>query len=88
MTDTLVTSSPPGALPPPIDRITLTFPAINAARQVVFLVSGASKAEAFADVWLGRATRSQRPALGVRPEHGTLTWLVDRAAAGEIRDQR
>src|SRR5262249_42677564 len=32
-----VTASPPGVLPPPVDRVTLTFPLLNAARQVMFL---------------------------------------------------
>jgi 6-phosphogluconolactonase len=31
--DAWVTWSPPGTLPPPVDRVTLTFPALNAARQ-------------------------------------------------------
>lgn len=87
VTDTSATSSPPGTLPPSVDRVTLTFAAINAARDVVFLVSGANKATAFADVWLERATRGQRPAIGVRPAQGNVTWLVDRAAAGDIGAQ-
>jgi 6-phosphogluconolactonase len=76
------TSSPPGTLPPPVDRITLTYPAINAARHVLFLVSGASKAQAFGEIWRGRVARRKRPAAGVHPKDGTLTWLVDEAANG------
>ena len=56
VTDRWVTFSPPGVLPPPVDRVTLTFPVFNAARQVMFLVSGANKAQAFADVYQGRAS--------------------------------
>ncbi len=41
--DTPVTWSPPGTLPPPVDRVTLTYPAINAARHVLFIVPGAKK---------------------------------------------
>ena len=37
----------------PHDRITLTFPAINRARLVVFTVSGATKRDAFARVAAG-----------------------------------
>jgi 6-phosphogluconolactonase len=79
--DTPVTSSPSGVLPPPVDRVTLTFPAINAARQVMFLVAGAGKAEALRDVWQGHVTPVERPAVGVQPTGGQLIWLVDQAAA-------
>jgi 6-phosphogluconolactonase len=79
-----VASTPPGTLPPPVERITLTYPAINAARRVLFLVSGEGKAEALGEIWRGKAARRRRPAAGVRPKHGALTWLVDRAAAAQI----
>ncbi len=79
--DRIATWSPPGVLPPPVDRITLTYPAINAAREVMFLVAGANKAEAVRDVLEGGASRTERPAAGVRPESGKLWWLVDQAAA-------
>ena len=94
VTDRWVASSPPSVLPPPVDRVTLTFPVFNAARQVIFLVSGANKAEAFADVYHGRASVEVRPAAGIRPASGHTVWLVDRAAAGslsgkrEMRDER
>ncbi len=84
VTDRWVTASPPGTLPPPVERVTLTFPVLNAARAVLFLVSGANKAEALRDVLEGRPSREQRPAVGVRPVDGTLTWLVDQAAAGRL----
>ena len=76
-----VVDSPPGVLPPPVERVTFTFPMINAARQVMFLVAGANKAEAVQDVLEGNATVEKRPAAGVRPEHGKLVWLLDTAAA-------
>lgn len=79
--DKVVTWSPPGVLPPPVDRVTLTFPALNAAEQVAFLVAGAGKAPAVRDVLVGDANVHDRPAVGVRPKSGRLTWLVDAAAA-------
>ncbi len=72
-----VTASPPGTLPPLVDRITLTYPVLNAAKQVAFLVSGAGKAEAARDVLMRHAPRSERPAAGVKPTHGTVTWLFE-----------
>jgi 6-phosphogluconolactonase len=59
-------------------RITLTLSVINSSRAVAFLVSGAEKREALAGVRRGDPAL---PASRVRPV-GTLTWLVDRAAAG------
>lgn len=58
-------------------RVTLTLPVINRARHVVFLVSGAQKADALARVQAGEPL----PAALVRPGDGTLTWLVDQEAA-------
>jgi 6-phosphogluconolactonase len=78
-----VTWSPPGTLPPPVDRVTLTFPVLNAARQVMFLVTGKNKAGALADVFAG-APVSRRPAAGVRPTAGTVLWFTDQDAAALI----
>jgi 6-phosphogluconolactonase len=76
-----VTWSPPGILPPPVDRVTLTFPVLNAARQVMIMVAGAAKAAALREVLNGPTTVDQHPAVGVRPIDGSLLWLVDKAAA-------
>jgi 6-phosphogluconolactonase len=84
VTDRWVVASPPGTLPPPVERITLTFPVLNAAREILFLVSGQNKAEALHDVLEGQPSREERPAVCVRPVDGTLTWLVDEAAASRL----
>jgi 6-phosphogluconolactonase len=78
------TWSPPGKTSPLVDRITMTYPVLNAARQVVFLVSGAKKASVVREVLAGGARRENRPAAGVRPVDGQLTWLVDADAAGDL----
>ena len=64
-------------------RVSLTLPAINAAAEVVFLVTGSSKASAVRQV-LGAAWDPIRlPAQGVGRERAT--WLLDRDAASQIQ---
>jgi 6-phosphogluconolactonase len=65
-------------------RVTLTYPVINAARRVWFLVSGAGKAGMVAEVLEGLRVPGAVPAQGVAPVHGALTWLLDEAAAAEL----
>ena len=65
-------------------RLTVTAPVINAARRVWFLVSGADKAGMVAEVLEGLRAPLAVPAQGVAPVHGTLTWLLDEAAAAEL----
>ncbi|QIN80544.1 6-phosphogluconolactonase [Rubrobacter marinus] len=62
-------------------RLTLTAPAINAAKNVVFLVAGEGKAEALREILEGDADPRDYPAKLVRPASGPV-WMVDRAAAG------
>ncbi|MEP6946103.1 MAG: 6-phosphogluconolactonase [Acidobacteriota bacterium] len=87
ITDLWVVASPPGTLPPPVERITLTFPVLNAAREILFLVAGENKAEAVYDVLEGKPSRQERPAAYVRPANGNLTWLLDEAAASRLTAQ-
>ncbi len=61
-------------------RLTLTPSAINAARNVTFLVSGADKAERLRDVLRGPYQPDVLPSQIVKPEEGRLCWLVDKAA--------
>ena len=81
VTDKWVVASPPGTLPPPVDRVTFTFPVLNAARFVLFLVDGAKKAPAVRDILEGSAPVNVHPSAGVQPAHGKLLWLLDRTAA-------
>lgn len=62
-------------------RLTLTPPIINAARSVVFLVTGDDKAAALAAVLEGPAQPLALPAQAVASGSSLVTWLVDRAAA-------
>jgi len=85
--DRWVIASPPGTLPPPVDRVTCTFPVLNAARQVIFPVTGEKKAAPVRDIFEGGATVEQHPAAGVHPTNGTLTWLLDEAAASGLKNK-
>jgi 6-phosphogluconolactonase len=76
--------SPPGTLPPPVDRITLTFPVLNAARQILFLVAGERKAGVLKEVLEDQPPPEKYPATGVRPFDGAVTWLLDAAAAAGL----
>jgi 6-phosphogluconolactonase len=66
-------------------RITLTPPVLDHAATVIFLVSGAAKAPALAAVLEGEWRPELYPAQVVAPVDGRLLWLVDRAAAAQLR---
>jgi 6-phosphogluconolactonase len=61
-------------------RLTLTVPAINAARMVTFLVAGEGKAEALREILEGNADPRDYPAKLIQPPPGPV-WMVDEAAA-------
>jgi 6-phosphogluconolactonase len=66
-------------LEPFVPRVTFTLPAINAGREVLFLVTGEAKAEAVKRAFAGPDPSA--PASLVAPASGALTWLLDPAAA-------
>jgi 6-phosphogluconolactonase len=68
-------------LAPWVPRVTLTLPALNAARAVIFLVTGEDKATAVRRAFTDRPS-SSAPASLVRPAAGRVTVLLDTAAAG------
>lgn len=61
-------------------RLTLTVPAINAARKTIFLVAGEGKAEALEEILEGDADPHNYPAKLIQQE-GKAVWVADRAAA-------
>jgi 6-phosphogluconolactonase len=60
----------------PYDRMTLTYPTINAAAAVAFMVTGSAKVAA-----LAATARGEVPASRVSPTDGVLFWFLDAAAA-------
>ena len=67
-------------------RFTLTYPVLNAAACVIYLVSGAEKAKVVKAA-LGDRARGL-PAAMVRPTNGRLLWILDRAAASLLPSRR
>jgi 6-phosphogluconolactonase len=65
-------------------RVTLTAPILNNAAQVTFLVVGEGKASVIVQVLDGPRNPEATPAQLIVPAHGTLTWILDSAAAGRL----
>lgn len=66
-------------------RFTLTFPLINNARNVIFLVAGEDKAETLREVLEGEFEPERLPSQNVKPENGNLFWLLDENVAKLLR---
>jgi 6-phosphogluconolactonase len=69
-------------------RVTLTLPTINRARAAFFLVAGKQKADIVGKIFAAAQPREDIPASLVRPDSGTLTWLLDADAASQIPPER
>jgi 6-phosphogluconolactonase len=61
-------------------RITLTFPVLNRAREVLILVSGEDKALIIKDLFGQPDSDLRYPIQQVAPRRGRKHWLLDRAA--------
>src|SRR2546430_413642 len=70
---------------PPPDRLTFTPPLLNAARNVLFLVTGSEKADALQAVLEGEYQPEEYPAQIVRPTNGEVVWMLDKNVAKNIR---
>lgn len=70
-------------LEPYVDRISLTLPMLRGAREIVFLVTGESKADAAQRAFDGEPSR-ETPASLVRAIRGTTTAVLDAAAAAKV----
>jgi 6-phosphogluconolactonase len=65
-------------------RITLTKMVINAAAEILFLVSGSTKAGITQRVLEGPRSPDELPAQTIAPSNGRVRWWVDQAAAVEL----
>lgn len=68
-------------------RVTLTPVIINAARHITFLVAGADKARRLQEVLEGKPQPIVLPAQIIQPTNGQLTWLLDKAAAANLKNR-
>jgi len=66
------------------NRLTMTLPVLNSAREMSFLASGTDKAQVLRTVLEEDAPPEQYPAKLVHPSNGRLIWFVDRAAASQL----
>jgi 6-phosphogluconolactonase len=64
-------------------RLTLTYPTLNAASEVIITAPGGEKADALEKVFHG--PEGSVPIQGVRPTSGQLVWLLDRKSAAKLR---
>ena len=66
------------------DRITFTFPVLNAAREIHLLVAGKDKAEMIAQVLGAKLDHPSYPVERVMPVEGRKVWMLDDAAAAQL----
>ncbi|MCP9237402.1 6-phosphogluconolactonase [Lewinella sp. JB7] len=65
-------------------RVTLTGPVINASDEVIFLITGASKAQRVGQIVNREHSATEFPAAHINPPSGQLHWYLDEAAAAEV----
>jgi 6-phosphogluconolactonase len=68
-----------------LERIAVTLPLINSARQIVVIVTGAVEAETVRNAWCPLPNARALPTSLVKPTSGTLTWMLAGDAAMLLR---
>ncbi len=69
-------------------RMTMTYPVLNHARIVLFLVTGAKKAAIVKRILEQAGGDPPLPAARIRPTNGQLLWYLDDAAAAHLTSDR
>jgi 6-phosphogluconolactonase len=67
-------------------RITLTYKAINNAKNIIFLISGEEKKAIVKKIFINK--EKNYPAVKVEPVNGSLFYLLDKNAAGELKIEK
>lgn len=65
-------------------RITMTFPVLDSAAEVILFVAGPEKAALVAEVLQPGTDPQKYPVQQVRPRHGIKRWMLDGSAAARI----
>jgi 6-phosphogluconolactonase len=79
----LAVGVPVAGMEPQVPRISLTLPAIDAARSVVLLITGGGKADTVARAF-GPSPDESLPVTRVHPRYGSLAVILDEAAAAKL----
>jgi len=70
---------------PDVNRLTMTLPVLNNAREIIFLVSGKQKARILRTVL--ENGQALLPAQKIRPVNGNVKWLIDQEAASMLSEK-
>jgi 6-phosphogluconolactonase len=77
-------AAPGGVGPGGWDRVTVTIPVFNAAKNAWFIAAGAEKSTAVQQLIQGNYDPGQLPAQAVRPKDGELVYWLDSSIATSI----
>jgi 6-phosphogluconolactonase len=67
------------------NRITMTFPVLNSAAEIIVLVAGSEKSSVVAQVLGPQVGAPKYPIQTIRPRHGVKRWMLDSTAAEGVR---
>ena len=67
------------------NRLTFTFPTINNASNIIFLVTGKEKAPALKEVLEGEKNCEKFPSQCIKSKNGKIQWFVDTQAADLLK---